>query len=99
MDEKHAQVMFDYHQATKHSFHRFASSLGYLDWANQPNPFRFYEGTKRVRLPEAIGNAFIPYIELYQFIEITSFLEITHIHNFGVSFGLFSETVPSLMGV
>ena len=47
MDEKHAQVMFDYHQATKHSFHRFASSLGYLDWANQPNPFRFYEGTKR----------------------------------------------------
>ena len=66
MDE-HAQVMFDYHQATKHSFHRFASSLGYLDWANQPNPFRFYEGTKRVRLPEAIGNAFIPYSELYQF--------------------------------
>ena len=36
------------------------------------------------------------YIDLYQFIRITSFFDITHIHNFGVSFGLFSETVPSV---
>ena len=36
------------------------------------------------------------YIDLYKFIKITGFLEITHIHNFGVSFGLFSETIPSL---
>ena len=37
------------------------------------------------------------YIDLYKFIKITGFLEITHIHNFGVSFGLFSETIPSLL--
>ena len=36
------------------------------------------------------------YIDLNQFIKITHFLDITHIHNFGVSFGLFSETIPSL---
>jgi len=36
------------------------------------------------------------YIDLYKFIKITVFLDITHIHNFGVSFGLFSETIPSL---
>ena len=36
------------------------------------------------------------YIDLYQFIKITSFFDITHIHNFGVSFGLFSEIIPSL---
>tara|TARA_Y100001970_G_scaffold294022_1_gene445953 strand:- start:13887 stop:14381 length:495 start_codon:yes stop_codon:yes gene_type:complete len=35
------------------------------------------------------------YVDLYQFIKITKFLDITHIHNFGVSFGLFSETIPS----
>ena len=35
------------------------------------------------------------YIDLHRFIKITYFLEITHIHNFGVSFGLFSETIPS----
>ena len=37
------------------------------------------------------------YIDLYRFIKITHFLDITHIHNFGVSFGLFSETIPSLV--
>ncbi|MDC6447602.1 signal peptidase II [Alphaproteobacteria bacterium] len=37
------------------------------------------------------------YVDLYQFIKITSFLEITHIHNFGVSFGLFSEIIPSFI--
>ncbi len=36
------------------------------------------------------------YIDLYQFIKITPFFDITHIHNFGVSFGLFSGTIPSI---
>ena len=29
-----------YHEQTKHHFHRYARSLGFLDWANQLNPFR-----------------------------------------------------------
>ena len=37
------------------------------------------------------------YINLYQFIKITYFFDITHIHNFGVSFGLFAGTIPSLV--
>ena len=36
-------------------------------------------------------------IDLYRFINITDFLDITHIHNFGVSFGLFSEKIPFLL--
>ena len=36
------------------------------------------------------------YIDLYQFIKITPFFDITHIHNFGVSFGLFSGIISSL---
>ena len=36
------------------------------------------------------------YVDLYKFIKITSFLDITHIHNFGISFGLFAETIPSV---
>ena len=36
------------------------------------------------------------YVDLYQFIALTNFFDITHIHNFGVSFGLFSGTIPSL---
>ena len=37
------------------------------------------------------------YVDLYQFIKITNLFDITHIHNFGVSFGLFSGTIPSLV--
>ena len=36
------------------------------------------------------------YIDLYKFIQITPFFDITHIHNFGISFGLFSNTIPAV---
>ena len=37
------------------------------------------------------------FIDLYQFIKINNFLDLTHIHNFGVSFGLFSKTISPVM--
>ena len=40
-----------YHQETKHHFSRYARSLGCLDWANQPDPFRRYEGAPQFYLP------------------------------------------------
>jgi SagB-type dehydrogenase family enzyme len=40
-----------YHQETKHHFFRYARSLGYMDWANQPDPFRRYEGSPLIPLP------------------------------------------------
>ena len=40
-----------YHQETKHHFNRYARALGYMDWANQPDPFRRYEGAALFSLP------------------------------------------------
>jgi SagB-type dehydrogenase family enzyme len=40
-----------YHVRTKHHFNRYARALGYLDWANQPDPFRRFEGAPLVALP------------------------------------------------
>jgi SagB-type dehydrogenase family enzyme len=40
-----------YHIQTKHHFNRYARSLGYLDWANQPDPFRRFEGAQLIPLP------------------------------------------------
>jgi SagB-type dehydrogenase family enzyme len=34
-----------YHDGTKHHFNAFARSLGYLDWASQPLPFRGFADT------------------------------------------------------
>ena len=44
-----AQVM-RYHQETKHQFNRYARALGYLDWANQPNPFRRFQAAPLIQL-------------------------------------------------
>jgi SagB-type dehydrogenase family enzyme len=43
-------TVYRYHDGTKHHFHAFARSLGYLDWASQPNPFRAYQGAPGILL-------------------------------------------------
>ena len=40
-----------YHERTKHQPHRFAQGPGYLDWENQPNPFRRFSEAPLMRLP------------------------------------------------
>jgi SagB-type dehydrogenase family enzyme len=50
-DPKQLETVMRYHQETKHHFNRYARALGSLDWANQPNPFRRYDGADLIRLP------------------------------------------------
>jgi len=47
--EKEAAQVFHYHDRTKHRFNQYARSSGYLDWANEPNPFRRFEGAPLIR--------------------------------------------------
>jgi len=44
------QVILEYHERSKHHLRRYAPGPGYLDWANQPDPFRSYAGAPRVEL-------------------------------------------------
>src|SRR3989454_10674300 len=50
-DVKQLEIVMRYHEETKHHFNRYARALGYMDWANQPNPFRRYGGATPGRLP------------------------------------------------
>ena len=55
--------MYRYHDGTKHHFHAFARSLGRLDWASQPSPFRGFAGTPIFPLhpaPEATAGGYAP---------------------------------------
>ena len=45
--------MLAYHERTKHSYATVMKSGWSLDWDNQPNPFRRYDGAPRLVLPEA----------------------------------------------
>ncbi len=47
--------LFAYHQATKHTYESVRSSAHFLDWKNQPNPFRTYEGAPTIVLPPDPG--------------------------------------------
>jgi len=58
-------TILDYHEATKHHFHRYARSAGYMDWQNQPQPFRFFEGAKMVQLPLPADIPDLSYADLY----------------------------------
>jgi SagB-type dehydrogenase family enzyme len=58
--------VLDYHDRTKHDFKRFARSLGYLDWANQPNPFRRFEGAPLIHLEEVPPSAQPAYDSLFE---------------------------------
>lgn len=49
MDTRLSEVL-EYHAISKHSFNGYAPGPGYLDWANQPSPFRRYPGAKEVPL-------------------------------------------------
>ncbi len=55
-----------YHDATKHHLHRYARSAGFMDWANQPNPFRYYEGAEKIPLTLARDDPGLPYDELHK---------------------------------
>ncbi|MGZ6140323.1 MAG: SagB/ThcOx family dehydrogenase, partial [Myxococcaceae bacterium] len=59
------EIVVAYHERTKHHFHRFAASLGYMDWATQPDPFRRYDGAALLRLPLPKEGRELPYWQLF----------------------------------
>lgn len=54
-----------YHEATKHHPHRFAPGPGYMDWANQPDPFRRFAGAELKPLPLVDGTDRLTYEDLF----------------------------------
>ena len=54
-----------YHQRTKHMPGRYAPGPGYMDWANQPDPFRRFLGARIVELPLVLDDGTPPYDALF----------------------------------
>jgi SagB-type dehydrogenase family enzyme len=50
-DTDQLEAVMRYHERTKHRLNRYAHGPGQLDWDNQPNPFRRYEGACLIHLP------------------------------------------------
>ncbi len=65
MSSTACDTILAYHRATKHHFHRYARSAGEMDWDNQPDPFRFYDGAQQVPLPLGDHYPDGPYDDLF----------------------------------
>lgn len=59
------QTIRAYHARTQHHRDRLAISLGYLDWATQPDPYRRYDAAPRLQLPLRAADGSPRYRELF----------------------------------
>lgn len=66
MKNLRVKEIVSYHEATKHHYDRYARSPGYMDWKNQPNPFRSYAGAPAVSLPLLPEPPSADYLSLYE---------------------------------
>lgn len=55
-----------YHAASRHQPGRSAPGPGFLDWANQPDPFREYAGASRLELPLAVNEPVVTWERLHR---------------------------------
>jgi len=72
---KELQTVFHYHETTKHSPQKYAKSLGFMDWATQPDPFRIYKGTTKHPLTLSLRNFTPPYSQLDEDLPAAPFLQ------------------------
>ena len=51
-DNRNTEVAWNYHNATKHSYASIRANRHFLDFANQPLPFKIYPALEPLRLPD-----------------------------------------------
>jgi SagB-type dehydrogenase family enzyme len=57
MKNREIQAAWDYHNGTKHSYQSIRANRHYLDWENQPLPFKIYSELEPIRLPEHLSSS------------------------------------------
>src|SRR5215831_10181020 len=60
MDNWHTALALTYHEETKHSYENVYSSRHFLDWENQPQPFKRYCGLEAIPLPADLSMTQMP---------------------------------------
>jgi len=52
--KSNSDAAWKYHEATKHSYNSVRSNTHFMDWSNQPLPFKIYPTLEPIRLPDEI---------------------------------------------
>jgi SagB-type dehydrogenase family enzyme len=60
MNNRQTEAAWTYHDTTKHSYQSIRTNRHYLDWENQPLPFKIYSGLAPISLPQNLSSSGIP---------------------------------------
>src|SRR4029079_9598389 len=60
MTNRDTGATWSYHNETKHSYQSVRSDLHYLDWSNQPVPFKIYPDLEPIALPRQWDESKVP---------------------------------------
>lgn len=63
MENRNIEEAWRYHNGTKHSYMSVRTNPHYLDWGNQPSPYKIYQDTKSISLPRNFPALKMPMIE------------------------------------
>ncbi|NIO06503.1 MAG: SagB/ThcOx family dehydrogenase, partial [Deltaproteobacteria bacterium] len=57
MNNRELEAAWNYHNRTKHSYHSVRNSSHFLDWENQPLPFKIYSNLDPISLPHDLNSS------------------------------------------
>ncbi|HEU5463301.1 MAG TPA: dehydrogenase, partial [Candidatus Binatia bacterium] len=60
MKNSEIDAAWNYHNGTKHSYESIRADRHYLDWENQPLPFKIYSGLEPLPLPQHLSSSGVP---------------------------------------
>jgi SagB-type dehydrogenase family enzyme len=60
MENRQIEAAWNYHNGTKHSYDSIRRNAHYLDWDNQPVPFKIYSDIPAIPLPADLSSSGVP---------------------------------------
>src|SRR5262245_14337946 len=72
MKNRDLQATWAYHNATKHSYESIRTNRHYLDWENQPIPFKIYSELEPIALPKQLSSSGMAALEAISILDISA---------------------------
>src|SRR5947199_4759200 len=72
MKNRELEATWTYHNGTKHSYQSIRTNPHYLDWENQPIPFKIYSELEPIPLPQHLSSSGVAALEAIAALEAPS---------------------------
>jgi SagB-type dehydrogenase family enzyme len=77
---RNIEATWRYHNLTKHSYQSIRADRHYLDWSNQPSPFKIYPEPQPIGLPVDFASSGVPALEALARADTAASNEVTIDH-------------------